>query len=450
MVLMRKQFLFIGDPDSCPSNCLNTRISCSSPNCPVYCCNIFPTKRKYTIPPQHQLLIKHIPRLPWNNRFFGQTKQGANIGNLKWGQSNQNLMYKPNGYGLGTSNYFGKVFAGKTAYLHKGSFSPLDYHHKIAMHEPAYQELQDEMNKFQYGNVQRQPGYNTQPITQPKVNYRQHNSQQWLRLKQQRRPQQQQQLQAMLQQRKQQQQQAMQKQQQQAMQKQQQQQAMQKQQQQQAMQKQQQQQAMQKQQQQAMQKQQPQQQQQQLQTKLQQQQQVVQQQHEQQQQPQAMQQQQQQQLQQQRQQQRPQQQLQNMLQQQQAMQQEKQQQQQQQQQLQQQRQQQRVQWQQKQQQIQQYQMQQQQQQYQQQQQQHQQQQQKFFNYNPPTFLRPLLQKYNNYSPNFIPKYGRNHQRDKLKRHRYKNNRHSKQTTCPGNCPAVCAPSCIKGCCRLKR
>ena len=440
MVLTRKQFLFIGDPDSCPSNCLNTRISCSSPNCPVYCCNIFPTKRKYTIPPQQQLLIKNIPRLSWNNHFFGHTKQGANIGNLKWGQSNQNLMYKPNGYGLGTSNYFGKVFAGKTAYLHKGSFSPLDYHHKIAMHEPAYQELQDEMNKFQYGNVQRQPGYNNQPITQPKVNYRQHNSQQWLRLKQQRRPQQQQQLQAMLQQQKQQQQQAMQKQQQQQAMQKQQQQAMQKQQQQQAMQKQQQ--AMQKQQQLQQQRQQPQQQQQ-LQTKLQQQQQAVQQQQHEQQQPQAMQQQQQQQLQQQRQQQRPQQQLQNMLQQQQTMQQEKQQQQQQQQQqLQQQRQQQRVQWQQKQQQIQQYQM--------QQQQQHQQQQQKFFNYNPPTFLRPLLQKYNNYSPNFIPKYGRNHQRDKLKRHRYKNNRHSKQTTCPGNCPPVCAPSCIKGCCRLKR
>ncbi|CAB4003305.1 Hypothetical predicted protein, partial [Paramuricea clavata] len=198
-----------GDPDSCPSNCLNTRISCSSPNCPVYCCNTFPTKRKYAIPPQH--LIKHIPRLPWSNPFFGQTKQGANIGNLKWGQSNQNSMYRPNGYGLGTSNYFGKVVAGKTAYLHKGSFSPLDYQHKIAMHEPAYQELQDEMNKFQYGNVQRQPGYNNQHITQPKVNYRQHNSQQWLRLKQQQRPQQQQQLQTMLQK---QQQQAMQKQQQ--------------------------------------------------------------------------------------------------------------------------------------------------------------------------------------------------------------------------------------------
>ena len=154
-----------------------------SSDCPVYCCSVFPTNRKYVKPPQLHLQTGQIP-LSWDKpSLFQLSKQGNNFRNFKLDQSAKNSMYRPVN-GLGTSNYFEKSFTGKAPSIQKGRFSP------NAAFGPVYQELQDEMNKFRYGQIQGQAprlglAHDMVYNTQPKANYKQPNFQQWLNSQQQ-------------------------------------------------------------------------------------------------------------------------------------------------------------------------------------------------------------------------------------------------------------------------
>ena len=126
-------------------------------------------------------------------------------------------MYRPNVYTRQDGNYFaartsnfqasGKTIAGHTPlarssnHFQKDNLLPMSYQH-VAMRRPVYQELQDEMNKFQLGMFQRHS-----PYTQGFSNNLAYNMQQQQQRQQQRQQQQQQQRQQQQQQRQQQQQQ---------------------------------------------------------------------------------------------------------------------------------------------------------------------------------------------------------------------------------------------------
>ena len=124
-----------------------------------------------------------------------------NIYVRKQERNSQNL-YTPNGNGYGfrmlnNPQGFAKAFTARTANFQNGFFSPIDYHRKVSMHQPVYQELENEMNKFHYGNIQRQAN---ELVTQPTANYNLKQQQQQQQ-KQQQMLKKQQQLQITLQQR---------------------------------------------------------------------------------------------------------------------------------------------------------------------------------------------------------------------------------------------------------
>ena len=170
------QYLSLDDPDSCTSSCLEKKNSCSSPECPVYCCRTFTTNQKYTKPPQQRR--DEVTSLRKNPNVF----QKLNSGNLKLRENNRNSM-------LGGTNVFGtnylqnlggSVVSGTTFQI-GNSYHP-SYEQNAIMHEPVYQELQDEMSKFQLGNVQKQH-LGQEMVMQPNGNNKQQNLWQWLHLR---------------------------------------------------------------------------------------------------------------------------------------------------------------------------------------------------------------------------------------------------------------------------